>query len=68
MKDKIKQYDQYGTELEEFINKVDNDKVLDIQERARFINFLYKAQLYCIGRISVLDGSYKKDKNKLTED
>lgn len=57
---KIKQYEQYGSELEDFIHKVGNDKILNMQDKTRFMTFLYNAYLHCIDRISVLNGSYKK--------
>lgn len=57
----IKHYQQHITEIEELIDKVDNDKVLSRHQRTRLITFLEKATYHCKGMISTLDGSYHKE-------
>lgn len=61
---KIEQYEQYGNELKDFIHKVGNDKILNMQDKTRFMTRLYDAYLHCINRIYTLNGSNKKNKNK----
>lgn len=60
----IEHYKAHITEIEEVIDKIDNDKLLDRQQRARFIKFLDKAVLHCRGMISVLDGTYQQKVRK----
>jgi hypothetical protein len=59
----IKQYEEFAKDIEIIIDKVDNDKILNRRQRTRLIEFLDKAVLHINGMISVLNGSYKKDKN-----
>ena len=59
-KEIIKHYQQHIAEIEEIIDKVDNDKILDRHQRNRFITFLEKAVYHCKGMICKLDGSYHK--------
>lgn len=57
----IKHYQQHITEIEEIIEKVDNDKVLSRHQRTRLITFLEKSVYHCKGMISTLDGTYHKE-------
>ena len=57
----IARYKQHISEIEEIIDKVDNDKVLNRHQRTRLITFLEKATYHCKGMISTLDGSYHKE-------
>ncbi len=57
----IKHYQQHISEIEEVIDKVDNDKILNRHQRSRLITFLEKAAYHCKGMISALDGSYHKE-------
>ena len=56
----IKHYIQHIVEIEEIIDKVDNDKVLNRHQRTRLITFLEKSTYHCKGMISTLDGTYHK--------
>ena len=56
----INHYKQHITEIEELIDKVDNDKILSRHQRTRLIIFLEKATYHCKGMISTLDGTYHK--------
>lgn len=55
----IQQYEKYIKEIEKIIENIDNDKVLDRQQRNRFITFLEKAILHSKGMISVFNGTYQ---------
>ncbi len=57
----INHYKQHITEIEEIIEKVDNDKILSRHQRTRLITFLEKTTYHCKGMISILDGSYHKE-------
>lgn len=57
----IKHYIQHIVEIEEIIDKVDNDKVLNRHQRNRLITFLEKSIYHCKGMISTLDGTYHKE-------
>lgn len=57
----IAHYRQHIEEIEELIDKVDNDKILNRHQRNRLITFLEKATYHCKGMISTLDGSYHKE-------
>lgn len=57
----IKHYQQHISEIEEMIDKVDNDKVLNRHQRNRLITFLEKSIYHCKGMISTLDGTYHKE-------
>lgn len=56
----INHYKQHITEIEEIIDKVDNDKILSRHQRTRLITFLEKTIYHCKGMISILDGTYHK--------
>lgn len=57
----IAHYRQHIEEIEELIDKVDNDKILNRHQRNRLITFLEKATYHCKGMIRTLDGSYHKE-------
>ena len=57
----IDHYKQHIVEIEEIIDKVDNDKVLNRHQRNRLITFLEKSIYHCKGMISTLDGTYHKE-------
>lgn len=57
----INHYKQHIIEIEELINKVDNDKLLNRYQRNRLITFLEKATYHCKGMIRTLDGTYHKE-------
>lgn len=57
----IKHYQQHISEIEEVIDKVDNDKVLSRNQRTRLITFLERTIYHCKGMISTLDGTYHKE-------
>lgn len=60
----IEHYKNHIEEIENIIDKIDNDKLLDRQQRSRFISFLDKAILHCKGMISVLNGTYQPSKKQ----
>ena len=55
----INHYKQHIAEIEEIIDKVDNDKILSRHQTTRLIIFLEKATYHCKGMISVLNGTYQ---------
>lgn len=59
---KIQQYESYINEIEKLIDSIDNNKILDRQQRNRLITFLEKSVLHSKGMISVLNGTYQAKK------
>lgn len=61
---KIQQYEAYINAIEKLIDSIDNNKILDRQQRNRLITFLEKSVLHSKGMISVLNGTYQPNTRK----
>ena len=59
----IKEYEQVITDMENYISKVEQNTVLDRQQKYKLIEKLDSVINHCKGKIKVLNGSFVPNQN-----